>query len=182
MLAPAMPTVKTSRRFALAAAPALALALALALVGGALTAGCASKPAVKLQSAALRSASLRGVGLDVFLSVTNDNSYDIQIRNVRAEITIADRYALAPIDIQPNQWLPSDQTTTVRVPIVIPWLVIRPIIQATINRPLITYRVRGSADVTAIRMLGIERDNYPIDEGGSVLRQDLVNAAAGMIQ
>jgi hypothetical protein len=156
--------------------------LAAAVIALAPLAGCVSKPAVTLQSAQLRSASLRGVGLDVFLKVENDNSYDIQIRNVRAQVTIADRYPLMPIDIQPNQWLPADQATVVRVPIVIPWQVVSPIVRATLGRPLITYRVKGSADVTAVRMLGIERDNYPVDEGGSVLRQDLVNAAAGMLR
>jgi hypothetical protein len=163
-------------------APSRKGVLAAAVIAQALLGGCVSKPAVTLQSAQLRSASLRGVGLDIFLKVENDNSYDIQIRNVRAQVTIADRYPLMPIDIQPNQWLPAEQTTIVRVPIVIPWQVVSPIVKTTLNRPLITYRVKGSADVTAIRMLGIERDNYPVDEGGSVLRQDLVNAAAGMLQ
>jgi len=102
--------------------------------------------------------------------------------NVRAEVTIHGRYRLAPIDIQPNQWLPAEQATIVRVPLVIPWQVVPPIVEETLGSPTITYRVQGSADVTAIRMLGIERDNYPLDEQGSVRRQDLVNAAAGMLR
>jgi hypothetical protein len=31
-------------------------------------------------------------------------------------------------------------------------------------------------------MLGIERDNVPLDEQGSVRRQDLVNAAGAMLR
>jgi hypothetical protein len=114
--------------------------------------------------------------------VQNDNSYDIQIRNVRAEVTIAERYKLAPINIQPNQWLPSEQGTIVRVPVVIPWQVVYPIVQETLDATTISYHVTGSADVTAVRMLGIERDNYPLDEGGSVRRQDLVNAASSVLR
>ncbi|MCK6590480.1 MAG: LEA type 2 family protein [Polyangiaceae bacterium] len=153
-------------------------AAALAL----LAAGCVSKPAVTLHDASIRSASLRGVGLDVLLRVENDNSYDIQIRNVRAQVTIHERYRLAPIDIQPNQWLPAEEATIVRVPVVIPWQVIPPIVQETLGSTTIPYRVEGRADVTAVRMLGIERDNYPVDEQGSVRRQDLINAAAGMLR
>ena len=156
--------------------------VAAAVLAPALLGGCVSKPAVTLHDASLRSASLRGIGLDIFLKVENDNSYDIQIRNVRAEVTIHGRYRLAPIDIQPNQWLPAEQATIVRVPLVIPWQVVPPIVEETLGSPTITYRVQGSADVTAIRMLGIERDNYPLDEQGSVRRQDLVNAAAGMLR
>ncbi|NUQ77994.1 MAG: LEA type 2 family protein [Polyangiaceae bacterium] len=153
-------------------------AAALAL----LAAGCVSKPAVTLHDTSIRSASLRGVGLDVLLRVENDNSYDIQIRNVRAQVTIHERYRLAPIDIQPNQWLPAEEATIVRVPVVIPWQVIPPIVQETLGSTTIPYRVEGRADVTAVRMLGIERDNYPVDEQGSVRRQDLINAAAGMLR
>jgi LEA14-like dessication related protein len=156
--------------------------LAAAALALPLLTGCVSKPAVTLHDASLRSASLRGIGLDIFLKVENDNSYDIQIRNVRAEVTIHERYKLAPIDIQPNQWLPAEQTTIVRVPVLIPWHVVPPIVQETMGSTTIPYRAQGSVDVTAIRMLGIERDNYPVDEKGSVRRQELVNAAAGMLR
>jgi LEA14-like dessication related protein len=156
--------------------------LAAAVIAPMLLAGCVSKPAVTLHDASLRSASFRGIGLDVFLKVENDNSYDIQIRNVRAEVTIHGRYRLAPIDIQPNQWLPAEQATIVRVPVVIPWQMVPPIVQETLGSTTISYRVQGSADVTAVRMLGIERDNYPLDEQGSVRRQDLINAAGGMLR
>jgi LEA14-like dessication related protein len=157
--------------------------LAAATLALPLLAGCGvSKPVVTLHDASLRSASLRGIGLNIFLKVENNNSYDIQIRNVRAEVTIHERYKLAPIDIQPNQWLAAEQTTIVRVPLMIPWQVVPPIVQETLGAATIPYRAQGSVDVTAVRALGIERDNVPLDEQGSVRRQDLVNAAGGMLR
>jgi hypothetical protein len=152
------------------------------LLAAPLLGGCVTKPAVRLDHAALRSASLRGVGLDIFLEINNKNSYDIEIRNVRADVVIAGRYPLAPLDIQPNQWLPADESTLVRVPIVIPWAIIPPLVSETVGSEEISYRVKGSADVTAVRMLGIERDNYPLNEGGSVSRQALIRMAQRMVR
>lgn len=141
--------------------------------------GCASKPTLHVHHAQIRSASFQGVGLDLYVAVHNDNSYDIQIRNVRARVVIANRYPLPPLTFSPQQWLPSGEKTLVRVPMVIPYPMIPAILQETILSPVIPYSVQGSADVTAIRLLGIEKDNYPLNERGSVLRQELV-IAAGM--
>lgn len=148
----------------------------------AIVSGCVSKPVVSLDHAALSYASFRGIGLDVFLKVVNENSYDVQVRNVRADVTIAGRYALAPIDIQPNTWLPADETTLVRVPVLIPWQIVPGLLNETVGSPSISYRVRGSADVTAVRMLGIERNDYPVDQQGTVPRQQLINSAAVMMR
>src|SRR4051812_36068913 len=84
---------------------------ALALVLG----GCASRPTLRVHHAKLRSASFQGVGLDVMLQVDNPNSYDLQIRNVRASVLIAGRYMLPPLVFSPNQWLPAGEKTLVRV-------------------------------------------------------------------
>jgi LEA14-like dessication related protein len=147
-----------------------------------LLSGCVSKPVVALDHAELASASLQGLGLAVVLQINNPNSYDVQVRSLHVEVTIAGRYALAPIDVQPNQWLPSNETTRVAVPVVIPWPVIPALISETLGSPQVTYRVRGSADVTAVRMLGIERNNYPVDEEGSLPRQIFIDASSGSIR
>lgn len=151
------------------------LALTLALF----STSCAEKPTLKLHHAELRSASLRGIGFDVFLSVNNPNSFDIQIRSVRVVVAIAERYALPPIDYDPNQWLPAGESTIVRVPIGIPYAIMPNLVSEATRTPVLNYTVKGSADLTAIRALGVEKDNYPINETGSLQRNALL-AAAGM--
>ncbi|MDI1442903.1 LEA type 2 family protein [Polyangium sp. 6x1] len=156
--------------------PPLLLVTALAL--GA--AGCAAeKPTLRLHHAELRSASLRGVGLDVYLTVDNPNSFDIEIRNVRVTVTFAEKYALPTIDYSPNQWLAAGQSTVVRVPVAIPFTLVPGVIDEARRTPTLRYTVKGSADVTAVRALGVEKDNYPIDEAGALGREDLL-AAAGI--
>lgn len=154
--------------------PALvALALA-ALVGS----GCAKEPTLRLHHAELRSASFHGIGLDIYVQVDNPNSYDVRIRNVRAQVAIGRRYELPPLSFSPNQWLPAGEKTLVRIPMLIPFPLVPRILEETVTSPVILYSVRGSADVTAVRLLGIERDNYPLNQESAIPRHELVAAAA----
>jgi hypothetical protein len=140
-------------------------------------AGCAQKPTFRVHHAELRAASFQGVGMDLYVLVKNPNSYDIQIRSVRVQVVIGRRYALPPLAFSPNQWLPSGEKTLLRVPLLIPYALVPRILAETVTSPAIQYSLQGSADVTAVRLLGIERDNYPLNEEGSVPRGDLVVAA-----
>lgn len=139
--------------------------------------GCASQPTLRVHHAELRSATWAGVGLDVMLEVDNPNSYDLQIRNVRADVLIANRYSIPPLNFSPNQWLPAGEKTFVRVPMVIPYQLIPTLLNESVNSSVIFYSVSGSADVTAVRLLGIEKDNYPINEQSSISRAGLIAAA-----
>lgn len=139
--------------------------------------GCVSKPVVELHSARLAAASPRGVGFDVFLKVNNDNAFDVQVRNVNVNVVIAKRFALPAVQFCPNVWLPADKSTLVRVPMVLPWTMVPPLLAATVGSKMIPYRARGTADVTAVRMLGIQRNDYPVDEEGELSRGALVVAA-----
>jgi len=147
------------------------------LLALALLTGCVSKPVVSLHHAELEAASLEGLGLQVVLKVVNPNSYDVQVRTVHVQVTIADKFSLPPIDVQPNQWLPSNDTTMVKVPVTIPWPVIPGLLAETLGAPSVTYRVKGTADVTAVRALGIERNDYPVDEEGTLPRQLIIDAS-----
>jgi hypothetical protein len=157
-----------SRRLVLSALAVSVLALA----------GCAEKPTLRLHHAELRSASYQGVAMDIFVQVYNPNSYDIQIRTVRAQVVLQRMYALPPLAFSPNQWLNGGERTLVRVPMLIPYNLVPRLLAETVTAPVILYSVRGNADVTAVRLLGIEKDNYPINEESSVPRRDLAAAAA----
>jgi hypothetical protein len=145
------------------------------------TPGCVNKPAVSVHHAELRGLSPFGVGMVIFLSVRNDNSYDVQIRNVNVNVVFGRGYPLGPINFSPNQWLPSNQTTLVAVPVQIPWQLVPTLVSETAGSYAIPYYVKGKADVTAVHMLGINKDDYPIDEGGSIPRQTVMDAARNSI-
>ena len=122
-----------------------ARAFAAALVACALAplAGCVSKPVVTLHHAEVRAASLSGIGLEVFLKVENPNAYDVKVRNVHAQVTIAGKYTLDPIDITPNQWLGSNSSTLVSVPLSIPWTMIPALVGETLGTSEVKYHVTG---------------------------------------
>ena len=140
-------------------------------------AGCVSKPVISLHHAEVRAASLSGIGLEVFLKVENENAYDVKVRTVHAQVTIAGKYKLDPIDIAPDQWLGSNSSTLVSVPLSIPWTLIPALISETLGTPEVKYHVTGTADVTAVRALMIEKNDYPIDEDGVLPRQVFVEAS-----
>lgn len=139
--------------------------------------GCVSKPVISLHHAEVRAASLSGIGLEVFLKVENENAYDVKVRTVHAQVTIAGKYKLDPIDLAPDQWLGSNSSTLVSVPLSIPWTLIPALISETLGTPEVKYHVTGTADVTAVRALMIEKNNYPIDEDGVLPRQVFVEAS-----
>lgn len=152
----------------------LALAVALALTA------CVHKPTMQLHHAEISNAGPNGIGMTVYLTVNNPNSFDVQVRNVRVQSTVAGRWTLPPVAYSPNQWLPADGSTVVAAPVVIPWVLVMPLLAETAARPDIPYRVQGAVDVTAIRSLGVRSDNYPVDENGSIPRFAVLQAARGM--
>lgn len=135
---------------------------------------------MQLHHAEVRTASPLGIGLEVFLRVNNPNSFDVQVRNVRVRTVMQGRWGLPPVAYSPNQWLPADGTTIVACPVVIPWPLVGPLLAETVASPTISYRVRGEADVTAIRSVGIRSDNYPVDEEGTIPRIAVLQTARTM--
>ena len=156
------------------------LLLLFACVSALALAGCVSKPQMKLNHAEISSAGPAGIGMDVYLTVTNDNSFDVQVRNVRVQTTLQGRWTLPPMSYSPNQWLPANGTTIVRAPVIIPWPLVAPLLAETAMSPTISYHVTGAADVTAIRSIGIKSDNYPVDETRMIPRVAVLQAARTM--
>lgn len=132
---------------------------------------------MELHHAEVQTAGPMGIGMNVFLRVNNQNSFDVQVRNVRVQTTLQDRWTLPGVAYSPNQWLPADGTTVVSAPVLIPWALVGPLLAETAMNDIINYRVRGEADVTAIRSLGIRSDNYPVDETGTIPRIAVLQAA-----
>ena len=139
--------------------------------------GCVSKPKMQLHHAEVQNAGPMGIGMNVFLRVNNENSFDVQVRNVRVQTTLQGRWTLPGVAYSPNQWLPADGTTIVQAPVIIPWTMVGPLLAETAMSTSIAYRVLGEADVTAIRSMGIRSDNYPVDETGSIPRVAVLQAA-----
>lgn len=141
---------------------------------------CVTKPNVSIHHAELRGVSAWGLNVMILLQVRNDNSYDVMIRNINVNTTFG-RGLNLPVMFAPNQWLRSNQTTFVQVPVTIPWTAIPQLVAETTGSYAIPYHVKGVADVTATSSLQIERNNYPVDEDGSIPRQMVVDAARSAI-
>lgn len=144
-----------------------ALALCGALALGALT-GCA--PSVSVRYAEVRGASAEGVSMVMHLVIDNDNAFDVQLRHVRANVTMAGRYRLSPIHTSPNKWLPAGKKTRVSVPVTVPWGTVPGLLAASAGSSEIEYRIVGAADVTAGRSARIRANAWPIDDSGTVPR------------
>ena len=168
-----------------AASPVRPLLILPLLAALSVAPGCVTQPVVTVHHAEVRGLMVSGMGVGVqvaiILQVRNDNAYDVQIRNVHCNVTFGRGNVLGPIDFAPNQWLGSNRTTLVSVPVWIPLQLLPALAGETVGSYGIPYHVSGVADVTATRAFGIERNNYPINEDGTVPRQMLVDSARSAI-
>src|SRR5207247_10737744 len=90
-----------------------------------------------------------GLQMMVVLEAYNPNSYDVALRAMHGTASFEDRYSV-PIDFRPDGegvWLRSEQTSVVRVPVVVPAdIALRIALEALADT--VPYHVVGKADVT----------------------------------
>jgi hypothetical protein len=143
--------------------------------------GCVKKPSMHLNHAEISGVQLAtlppslGLLMTVVVDVYNPNGYDVAIRAMRGQVTLAEKYTL-PIDFQPpgdGVWLASGTTTSVRTPVNMPVDLALLLLREAAMAPAITYRVTGKADVTGTRTFKIEEDDYSVDERGSISPQQI---------
>lgn len=139
--------------------------------------GCVKTPVLQLHSARIGGVSATGVILSVTMRVNNENSFDVRVRNVRANVTIQSRYTLPYLQYNPDTWLGSDASTLVPAPMTIPWVMVKPLLTTSIGSNAVSYTLNGLADVTATRLLQIQANDYGINAAGTFSRGDLVLAA-----
>lgn len=124
-----------------------------------------------------------GVLMTSVVDVKNPNSYDVAIRAMRGTVVIAERYSF-PIQWNPGGegvWLPADQVTQVRVPVVVPVQTAMQILREAYTSPTIPFRIVGKADVTATRTFKLEKDDYEVDEHGEISREQVEASMRGMV-
>jgi hypothetical protein len=113
----------------------------------------------------------------VVIKVYNPNGYDVAVRGVRGQTTIG---GMGPVPVAYQAptadgiWLPADQTTTVRVPITVPIALAIALVQQGVATSTIDYRFTGVADVTATHTFQLEKDNYAVDETGTITRAQML--------
>lgn len=139
--------------------------------------GCVTKPAMKLWGTQVSSAGAPGLSMNMIMRVENDNGFDIQIRNVRATVVLDGRHVLPPIVASPNTWLRSGQVTNVTVPVMVPWNMVPTLTASAARGPYVRFHVRGFADVTGTRALKIDKDDWYVDEYGTVSSGEILAAA-----
>ncbi|MFO0616267.1 MAG: hypothetical protein U0414_26975 [Polyangiaceae bacterium] len=155
------------------------LALCLALAPAV---GCVSEPRVVIDHAEVKGVSLSGIDLGVVLAIRNDNVFDVKLRRVHADVTIARKIKLAPVDMVPDVWIPADDKIKLAVDVKVPLTIVPAILESTLEEGSVPYRIVGDADVTATRTFGIEEDHYPFDQEGTVPRSLFMKLSPGGIQ
>jgi hypothetical protein len=140
---------------------------------------CVKKPTMHLNHAEISGVQLAtippSVIMTVVVDVNNPNAYDVAIRAMRGQAVMAGKYTV-PIDFRPpgdGLWLPAGQTTQVRTPVAIPVNIAIALVGEAIASPTIQYRIVGKADVTGTRTLQVEKDNYEVDEPGTITREQI---------
>jgi hypothetical protein len=96
----------------------------------------------------------------------------VAIRAVRGQVVLAERFNV-PVDFRApgnGVWLPAGKTTKVSTPIAIPMDVALALVGQAYVAPTIPFRLTGKADVVASSTLQIEKDDYSVDESGSITR------------
>ena len=140
--------------------------------------GCPQQPVVQLQSARIVGASQYGVNMMMRLRVSNRNPFDVRVRNVRAQVVVAERYMLPYLRFNPDQWMPANSWSYVDVPATIPLNLVTPLLATTLRSNVITYHASGLVDVTATRLLGLQINDYELNDDGAMSRADLAMIAA----
>lgn len=159
----------------------LALGLSAALLGT----GCVSKPSMELHHAQVSGVTIPGllpprvsIQMTVYLSVYNPNRYDVAVRAVRGQTLIGDRYTVPVYFTAPGSgaWLPAKQKTLMAVPVELPLEVCVGVLGQSFFNAQIPYRFQGKADVTATSSLQLEKDDYSVNEAGSIPRDQIAQA------
>ena len=143
---------------------------------------CVHKPTMHLDHAEISGVQLAtmppsfGIVMTVVLDVFNPNSYAVAVRAVRGQTVFAGQYPLPVMYQAPPDgvWMPAGQTTQVRVPVTVPVQLAFALMQQGMAVPTIPYHFTGSADVTATRTFALEKDNYAVDEDGSITRDQMM--------
>lgn len=163
------------------------LTVALAAAGTA----CVHKPEMHLDHAEITGVALAtmppslGIVMTLVINVYNPNSYDVAVRGVRGQAVIAGQFPL-PVTFQApppdGLWLPAGQITPIRVPITMPIQLALALAQQGMTSPTISYRFTGAADVTASHTFQLEKDNYAVDETGTITQAQMLAVIPASIQ
>jgi hypothetical protein len=144
-------------------------------------AGCFAKPTMHVHHAEVQGVQITfppsvGILMRVVMVIDNTSSADLLVRRFQGQVTLLGRYNI-PVTVTPQTWLAAKQQTLMPVDVVIPLSTAIPLLRDSLNSPYINYQVVGSADVSATSSFEIQKDNYPINENGSIARQALVDIA-----
>ena len=141
--------------------------------------GSGCTPSVQLKSAVLQGGSYQGARFDAVMTFENPNSFDIQIKTVRANVRVDGIPQPIPVHFEPNVWLPAGKTVNIAVPVTIPWAIIPPLAIKTLMSDEVPFRIVGRADVVATRAFKIDNDNYAFNEEGTVPKRMFLQAGGG---
>lgn len=111
--------------------------------------------------------------LDLQVAAENPNRFDIQVRNVRGQATIAGKHQI-PVQLQPDTWLTAKETTTFSVPIAVPAEMLPSLAAEALLSSCVSYKFEGEVDLVATSTFKLERDSYPLSKDGCIEREKLL--------
>jgi len=159
--------------------PWFALLLLLLSLGGCGLFGGAKNPKIQVAGATLTGLdlTLKPIGvnlrLELLLRVDNPNDFDLKVRAVRGQVTLAGRQTL-PVQLSPDTWLPAGQTTELTVPAQLPVETALTLAREVISSDCIPYSFEGSADITATSTFKLDQDDHPFKKEGCIPRKSLL--------
>lgn len=158
----------TSRKLALGAMIALA-AQGCGLFGG------AKHPKIHVTGVQVKGVEVTlkplkvSAQLDLMLRVDNPNDFDLKVRSVRGQVTLAGRQNV-PIQAQPEVWLPAEKSTDVTIPAQVPLEAVVEVVRTSIKSDCVPYAFEGTADLIATSSLELEKNGYPFKKEGCLPR------------
>ncbi len=128
--------------------------------------GCASlvaKPEVTLKDVKFAGLDSKNIGIDVYLSVHNPNSFDLSLKNYSYDISIVS-LPVAKGNAEASYDFYADSTTDILVPVKIPFSSVFEILKRTPDPDAIPYQVH--AELTIGR--GIASLTVPVTKSGTL--------------
>jgi LEA14-like dessication related protein len=153
---------------------ALALVLAIAVA-----IGCSKPepPTLVPKKATITSISPAAIEMQLDLDATNQNAVPLVVQSVTAQVKLDKQYDMGTASVTKSFDIPAGKTTTLSVPISIPWSNIGALVSVAASGRDVPYDVAGSATIGG-QSINV---TVPFTTSGTITRDQIAKATAASI-
>jgi LEA14-like dessication related protein len=146
----------------------------LLLVGLLLSAACSTPEPPRLvpQEAAVTSVGAAGVGLVIKIQATNPNRFELSAQSVTGKATLAGKWQLGTVRIDTPVVLPGSATTTLDVPMTLPWTDMQTLATLASSPGPVPYVFDGTVTIGGGRL----HVDLPFSVSGTITREQAAGA------